>query len=126
MNSTYAAIECLSKTQGGRGGTILNISSIAGLNSFYGIPAYVASKHGVVGFTQCFGVRIFNIRYQRLKIYRNPIFILQHTYYSTVYGIRFLTICPGLTTTTIFENNVKFDFDHEGHARTKVTKRIQT
>lgn len=58
MNSTYVAIDFLSKTQGGRGGIILNVASLAGLNFYCGFPAYVASKHGVVGFTQCFAVII--------------------------------------------------------------------
>ena len=34
------------------GGSIVNCSSIAGLVGFPGIPAYTASKHGVIGLTQ--------------------------------------------------------------------------
>lgn len=36
----------------GGGGAIVNCASIAGLAGFTGIPAYVASKHGVVGLTK--------------------------------------------------------------------------
>lgn len=35
------------------GGAIVNCASIAGLVGFPGIPAYTASKHGVIGLTKC-------------------------------------------------------------------------
>lgn len=36
----------------GGGGAIVNISSIAGLVGFQGLPAYTASKHGILGLTK--------------------------------------------------------------------------
>jgi NAD(P)-dependent dehydrogenase (short-subunit alcohol dehydrogenase family) len=36
----------------GGGGVIINVSSIAGLKGIDGLPAYVASKHGLVGLTR--------------------------------------------------------------------------
>jgi len=36
----------------GREGAIVNVSSIAGLLGFSGIPAYVSSKHGINGLTK--------------------------------------------------------------------------
>src|ERR1700728_3552734 len=34
------------------GGNIVNTASVAGLRGFVGLPAYNASKHGVIGLTQ--------------------------------------------------------------------------
>lgn len=34
-------------------GSIVNVSSIGGLTGVAGLPAYIASKHGVIGLTRC-------------------------------------------------------------------------
>lgn len=48
----------MSQEKGGRGGTIINVSSIAGLNATTWMPSYCASKHGIVGLNRSFGVSI--------------------------------------------------------------------
>lgn len=40
MHTTYNAIELMSKTNGGRGGTVANVSSVAGLDYLFSAPAY--------------------------------------------------------------------------------------
>lgn len=41
MNGTLTAIDHMSVSKNGRGGTIVNTSSIAGLDPFFCLPAYV-------------------------------------------------------------------------------------
>lgn len=52
IRGTYLAIEHMKKETGGRGGLIINISSMAGLGPFPTCPVYTATKHGVVGFSR--------------------------------------------------------------------------
>jgi NAD(P)-dependent dehydrogenase (short-subunit alcohol dehydrogenase family) len=44
--------ELLQMLRQGGGGAIVNMSSVAGLIGFANLPAYVASKHGVIGLTK--------------------------------------------------------------------------
>lgn len=70
MYTNYAAIECMSKEKGGRGGIIVNTASVLGLDKIFSMPAYVATKHAVIGFTRCLGVfKKFNKYFAFIQFY---------------------------------------------------------
>ncbi|XP_032680013.1 15-hydroxyprostaglandin dehydrogenase [NAD(+)]-like [Odontomachus brunneus] len=72
------AFDHMGKHKGGKGGAIVNISSIFGLSSEKcGIPIYCASKYAVTGFSHS----LANFHY--------------------ISGVRILTLCPGVTLTPL-------------------------
>ncbi|XP_017043297.1 alcohol dehydrogenase-like [Drosophila ficusphila] len=82
INSTLTALEYMDKAKGGKGGLILNISSVAGLQPTAIMAIYSAAKTGVTTFTRALA---------------NP-FFFAHS------GVGFVTICPGFTDTGLLED----------------------
>jgi len=70
------------------GGAIVNTASIAGLLGFNGLPAYVASKHGVVGLTRTAALE-----------------------YATK-NIRVNCVCPGVINTPMVERLIDSSPDY--------------
>ncbi|XP_036671763.3 alcohol dehydrogenase 1 [Drosophila suzukii] len=92
INSTLTALEYMDKAKGGKGGLIVNISSVAGLEPTALMAIYSAAKTGVTTFTRAMA---------------NPI------YYAHS-GVSFITICPGFTDTGLLEdigNKTTFTYD---------------
>lgn len=67
----------MSKSNGHKGGIIMNVSSIAGVKAAHCMPVYCASKFGVIGYTKA------------LSPFSEPM------------GIKFIVVCPGITITTL-------------------------
>jgi NAD(P)-dependent dehydrogenase (short-subunit alcohol dehydrogenase family) len=81
------------------GGAIVNVASGAGLVGFAGLPAYVASKHGVVGLTRASALEY------------------------AAQGIRINCVCPGSTRTPMLEGFMGGDEKIEKMMRNAVPMR---
>lgn len=69
----------MGKNNGGKGGVIVNIASILGLQPLAGCPVYVGTKHFVIGFSRSFG---------------SP-------YHFNQTGVKVMMMCPGVTDTPL-------------------------
>jgi len=78
IRASILAMEHMGKHKGGKGGVIVNISSVAGLSPVYFVPIYSASKCAVLGYSQC----------------------LAEMYDKS--GVRVVIMCPGSTATPMF------------------------
>ncbi|KAG5881900.1 hypothetical protein JTB14_004795 [Gonioctena quinquepunctata] len=86
VQGTLLGIKYMGKNNGGQGGVIVNIASILGLQEMDGCPIYVGTKHFVVGLDKSFGT----------------------PYFYNLTGIKFLTMCPGVTDTPLISEADKF------------------
>ncbi|XP_022111696.1 15-hydroxyprostaglandin dehydrogenase [NAD(+)]-like, partial [Acanthaster planci] len=96
VQGTYLARKYLSKLNGGSGGVVINIASMAGLILGPLCPVYTATKHGVVGFT-------------RTMASFDPAF--------TAEDIRINTICPSFSDTSIIHKTVPPEFINSSTVR---------
>lgn len=102
----------MQKDSGGKGGVIVNISSVAGLYSLSQLPVYSATKHAVVSFSRSFAVRYGSSRnvahsYSQLHACRHLIsmVILQQPYHYERTGVRIIVLCPELSQMSNVKNS---------------------
>ncbi|XP_029175316.1 peroxisomal hydratase-dehydrogenase-epimerase-like [Nylanderia fulva] len=81
IRGTLLGIQQMRKDSGGKGGVIVNISSIAGLQAVSQLPVYSATKHAVVSFSRSFA----------------------QPYHYDRTNVKVIVLCPGLTGTPVFE-----------------------
>ncbi|XP_012532164.1 peroxisomal hydratase-dehydrogenase-epimerase [Monomorium pharaonis] len=82
IRGTLMGIQQMRKDSGGKGGVIVNISSIAGLQSVSQFPVYSAAKHAVVSFSRSFA----------------------QPYHYQKTNVKVIVLCPGLTDTSVLED----------------------
>ncbi|XP_044286680.1 15-hydroxyprostaglandin dehydrogenase [NAD(+)] isoform X1 [Varanus komodoensis] len=82
IRGTYLGLDYMKKENGGTGGVIVNVASLAGLMPAAHQPVYSASKHGVVGFTRSIAMAAT----------------------AGNYDVRINTICPGFVNTPILQS----------------------
>ncbi|XP_063620120.1 15-hydroxyprostaglandin dehydrogenase [NAD(+)]-like [Cydia splendana] len=79
VTSTLKALELMRVDEGGRGGTIINVSSTAALKQTSLMPVYFGTKAAVLQFSNCIG---------------------KEKYFAKT-GVRVLTVCFGPTATEL-------------------------
>ncbi|XP_036324014.1 alcohol dehydrogenase 2 [Rhagoletis pomonella] len=91
INTTFEALPFMDKNKQGRGGVIVNIASVLGLEPCPPAAVYCASKFGVMGFSRS----------------------ISDPYYYKITGVAVVTFCPGLTETPL-KNNIgsKYTFEY--------------
>ncbi|XP_054717597.1 uncharacterized short-chain type dehydrogenase/reductase y4vI-like [Uloborus diversus] len=82
VNGINIALQYMGKSNGGKGGIVINTASIVGLIPYPALPIYVASKHAVVGLTRSYG--------------------LPHHFEKD--GVLFAALCPSFVNTDILDD----------------------
>ncbi|XP_011647701.2 peroxisomal hydratase-dehydrogenase-epimerase-like [Pogonomyrmex barbatus] len=82
VRGTLLGIQQMQKDSGGKGGVIVNISSIAGLQAIPQLPVYSATKHAVVSFSRSFA----------------------QPYHYKRTNVKVIVLCPGLTDAPVLES----------------------
>ncbi|XP_038215719.1 15-hydroxyprostaglandin dehydrogenase [NAD(+)]-like [Zerene cesonia] len=84
IRGSLKAYHLMRKDKDGRGGTIVNISSIVGLMQSFLLPVYSATKSAVLQFSNCLGA--------------------EQNYTRT--GVRVVTVCFGTTETNLIAGTI--------------------
>ena len=87
------------KRKGGRGGLIVNIASVAAFSFELGIPAYSASKAGVLAFSKSLAV---SQKYVFIYVIVINILFLQEL--EPLTGVKVSIICPSATDTPLVKD----------------------
>ncbi|XP_063359940.1 15-hydroxyprostaglandin dehydrogenase [NAD(+)]-like [Cydia amplana] len=89
VTGSLRALEMMRRDEGGRGGTIINMSSVAALCQQPTLPVYWATKSAVLQFSNCLGME---------------------DHYSRS-GVRVITVCLGVTDTGLLTPQKTGRFD---------------
>ncbi|KAF2882134.1 hypothetical protein ILUMI_24056 [Ignelater luminosus] len=87
VHGTLIGLQYMGKDNGGKGGVIINMASIFGLEGNTPTPVYAGTKHFVIGFSRSMGT----------------------PYYYDRTGVRVISICPGFTDTPMANNPSDMD-----------------
>ncbi|KAF2882137.1 hypothetical protein ILUMI_24059 [Ignelater luminosus] len=79
VHGTLLGLQYIGEDKGGKGGVIVNISSIFGVDGDTSFPIYSATKSFIIGLSRSMGT----------------------PYYYDRTGVKIVTVCPGLTDTAL-------------------------
>ncbi|KAF5304710.1 hypothetical protein FQA39_LY09487 [Lamprigera yunnana] len=88
VRGSLLGMQYMGKNKGGKGGIIVNISSVLGFHPLSSCPIHVATKHFVIGFNRSLG----------------------SAYHYRRTAVKVITLCPGLTDTPHLKEAVKNAF----------------